>query len=144
MQQVCRYIGVFIFLIICCVQDIKRKKISVAVIVFFVVLGIGLDLWQQPYWIDYLPGVFLAGSMLLFAKLSREQIGYGDGLVLLTLSLFLSGKELMQIFFTALFAAAGVSGVLLVLKRAGRKSRLAFVPFLTAAVFLQQLRGVGQ
>lgn len=139
MQQMCRYIGVFIFLTICGVQDIKRKKISVTVVILFMILGIGMDIWQQVYWIEYLPGVFLAGSMLLFAKLSREQIGMGDGLVLLVLSLFLTGKELISVFLMALFAAASVSGVLIARKRVRRSSRMAFVPFMTAAFLLQRL-----
>ena len=137
MQQMWRYIGTFLFLTVCSVQDIGRKKISVTVPVLFAVLGIALDLWQQAYCAEYLPGIVLAGSTFLFAKVTQEQIGMGDGLVLLVLSLFLTGKELIAVFLTALIAAAVVSGVLLALRRAGRRSRLAFVPFLTAAFLLQ-------
>lgn len=139
MQPMCRFIGALLFLTICSVQDIKRKKISVTYIILFAILGIGLDLWQQAYWIDYLSGMILSGIMILFAGLSQEQIGMGDGLVLLVLSLFLTGKELIPVFFTALSAAAMVSGVLLVMKRAGRRSRLAFVPFMTTALLLEWL-----
>ncbi len=139
MQQMCRFIGAFLFLTVCSVQDLKRKRISVANPLLFAVLGIILDLWQQACWADYLPGVFLAGCIFAFAKLSQEQIGMGDGLVLLVLSLFLTGRELIAVFLTALFATAVVSGVLLVLKRAGRRSRLAFVPFMTAGLLLQWL-----
>ena len=139
MQQMWRYIGTFLFLTVCSVQDIRRKKISVTVPVLFAVLGIALDLWQQAYCAEYLPGIVLAGSTFLFAKVTQEQIGMGDGLVLLVLSLFLTGKELIPVFFTALSAAAMVSGVLLVMKRAGRRSRLAFVPFMTTALLLEWL-----
>lgn len=141
MQQMCRFIGAFLFLTVCSVQDLKRKRISVANPLLFAVLGIILDLWQQACWADYLPGILLGGSTILFAKLTQEQIGMGDGLVLLVLSLFLTGKELISVFLTALLAAAAVSGALLVLKRAGRRSRLAFVPFLTVAFLLQWLLG---
>ena len=55
------------------------------------------------------------------------------------LSLFLTGKELIPVFFTALSVAAVVSGVLLAMKRADRRSRLAFVPFMTTALLLEWL-----
>lgn len=139
MQQMFRQIAMFIFLAVCSAQDMKRKKISVRVVIFFLVLGIGVDLWQQVCWQDYLTGVFLAVALLLLSRISQEQIGFGDGLVMLALSFFLTGSELIQIFFAALFAAACLSGVLLVLKRVGRRSSLPFLPFLLAAAIFRQM-----
>ncbi len=79
-----------------------------------------------------LPGIFV----LLLAVCTRESIGTGDGLVVCALGLFCGLKETVAVFGMALFFAAVVALVLLVLKRAGRKTELPFLPCLCTGYLL--------
>ena len=71
------------------------------------------------------------GVVLLFvAWITKEKIGIGDGLLLLSLG-FGYGIESMMLLLAAAFGAAAVkSMVLLVFGRANRKTEIPFLPFL--------------
>ena len=72
------------------------------------------------------------------ACLSGEALGVGDGLVLFALGMGYQADKILVMLFVALVLAAVVSVVLLLLKKAGRKSEIPFLPFL----FLGWLVGV--
>lgn len=72
--------------------------------------------------------LFFAGT-----KASRGGIGEGDGLSAGTVCMTAGVIRTVEILFWAFLLAAVAAGVLLVLKKAGRKSTLPFLPFLTAA-----------
>lgn len=74
-----------------------------------------------------LPGVVV----MLLAYMSREQIGYGDGVFLLIMSGGLGIEQIVTVFMTALTGCCVVSAILLICRKANRNSRLPFVPFLT-------------
>ena len=68
--------------------------------------------------------------ILLFAYFSKEAIGYADGVIILACGVAFGLYETVTaVFFAAVFAGC-FSGVLLVAKKAGKKSRIPFLPFL--------------
>lgn len=76
--------------------------------------------------IGLIPGVVC----ILISYISKEQIGYGDGCVILLIG-FLAGYEMAIICFaSALFLLSIVAAILLVIKKVTKKTRVAFVPFL--------------
>lgn len=84
-----------------------------------------------------LPGV----AALLLAHVSREQIGYGDGLLLLMIGGYAGAGDTMKIIIIALAGTFGVSVLLLVCKKASGSSRIPFVPFLTMGSVLVMVGG---
>lgn len=74
---------------------------------------------------ELLPGLLT----LAFGKLSKEQIGYGDGWLLLALGFWLESQRLYQTVFLGILLCC--VGAFL-----SRKKELPFVPFLTAAYLL--------
>ena len=74
----------------------------------------------------FLPGVVA----LLLAYITREQIGYGDGLLLLAMGGCVGLRQTVIIVGLALGASFLVSVVLVLLKKAERTQKLPFVPFL--------------
>ncbi|MCR4764019.1 MAG: A24 family peptidase [Lachnospiraceae bacterium] len=77
-----------------------------------------------------LPGAALLG----LAFLSRESIGYGDGLLALCIGPLFGWEHMAGAICLAFFLSAMVSVALLAAKRADRSTQLPFVPFLTAAM----------
>ena len=68
--------------------------------------------------------------MLVFACFSGEAIGVADGVIILVSGVAFGLYETVVFCFLAALYAGAVSGVLLLVKRAGRKTRIPFFPFL--------------
>ena len=123
-----------LFLTICGIEDLRKKEISWILILG----GAGIAGFLQGYGADIQLGQCIGGAavgMLLtgVAFLTREAIGYGDGAVTAIAGTMLGLSMIVEILLTALGAAAVVSAVLLILKKAGRKKELPFIPFLACA-----------
>ena len=82
--------------------------------------------------IGTLPGFFL----LTVGWSTRQQVGYGDGIVLLVIGIYLGFSASLSILLTALLLIAPVSLFYIVCRKAGRKKQLPFVPFLFAGYLL--------
>lgn len=85
----------------------------------------GREAWNQ-----WLAGGIPGGISLLLSLGTREQIGYGDGLILLALGWMLGVKTGMLISLLGLGCSFLVSVGVLVSKRGNRNTRLPFVPCL--------------
>ena len=117
------------------VQDIKRKEISAKLLIIGMIISvigalIGVLIENMSLYdiaLSLLPGALL----LLLSFVTRQQIGYGDGLVALILGPAL-GIEILIIGLLIAFFGSGVFSMILVfVKKAKRKSRIPFVPFIT-------------
>lgn len=120
------------WLMVCAVMDMKTRRIPV----WMLVLGGVLATWAaccrhggfpEAVW-GMLPGVFL----LLLAFVTHKA-GYGDGIVLGCLGMVLGGESSLLLLGISLFLASLCALVLLVMRRVGRNTSLAFVPFLAAS-----------
>ena len=72
------------------------------------------------------PGILF----LVFAKVTQEKIGLGDGIVLLVLGNFLNVDELWNILQGALILLMIFSILLLCAKKASKNCQIPFLPFL--------------
>lgn len=74
---------------------------------------------------------FLPGAIaLILSYITREQIGYGDGLLLIAMGGYMNLQQIIVIVGIALAASFVVSVTLVMLKKVGRSQKLPFVPFL--------------
>ncbi len=79
---------------------------------------------------------------LVLAKITGEQIGRGDGWELILLGNCLGPTDCLLAFGIALMGIFLISVALLLLKRADRNTRIAFVPFLWAGTVAALLLGI--
>ncbi|MBR4669717.1 MAG: prepilin peptidase [Butyrivibrio sp.] len=129
------YILMFIFMFVLSVQDIRNREISAKLLMICAVISIsgaviGI-LSNNMSIIDVAISLLPGAGLLLLSFVTRQQIGYGDGLIALILGPAL-GIEILIIGLMAAFFGSGVfSLILLAVKKAKRKSRIPFVPFIT-------------
>ncbi len=134
----------------CTLYDLKGRTIpcwllcagSAASVLYF---AVSRTPWRDPAvccegFLALLPGVFL----ILIAFLTRGGIGYGDGVVFLGLGLLTGAGMCTILLMGSLLTASVWCGALLLLKRAGRKTRIPFIPvilltWLLTAVFVEIL-----
>lgn len=133
----------FAGLAVVAVEDIHRKEISSFSLFFMGIAGVLLSVfagdWNKWYIIlRFIPGILV----LAVAWLTKETIGYGDGLVILCLGCFLTFDEIIDVCFAAVTLAGLVALILLLVMKKSKKMQLPFVPFLFAGCVILNLIGV--
>lgn len=132
------------FLIPCSIRDGKKKSIPLWYLLLGCAGSVLLQLMSalrgradpEELFLSLLPGVFL----ILLAFLTREKIGYGDGIFLLILGAMVSdGGTMLLLLFLSLVLTAGYAAVLLARKKAGRNTKIPYLPFVLAAAVVLQL-----
>jgi len=118
------------FLLLLTGHDIRYKTIPVIPVIVMGGMLLTYRVWNGTGWMELIGGCLPGGIFLLISLLTREKIGSGDGLVLLALGCGFAIEEVVGIVGMALFFAAIVAIVLLVVKKASRKTEIPFVPFL--------------
>lgn len=120
-----------IWLLLCSVQDVKEKRISIFLIaaggmllsVTFLIIG-GVPVMTR------LSGLLLGLLLLVIGRLLKGQIGAGDGMIICITGICLGFIKNLNLMLFGLSLAALVSLFLLIFKKAGRKDTIPFVPFL--------------
>ena len=118
-------------------EDIKHREVSIRLLSALLagstaVLPFRMAREGAGVLIGVLPGVIL----FLAAYALPTQLGKGDGAVCTALGLLLSWERLWLSLSAALLCAAFVSALLFLCKKAGRKTKLPFIPFLCAGYLL--------
>lgn len=133
-----RSVLLLVILTLAAYKDYKDKQVYLLQMFAAGVLGILLHLFfLTPGLQDMLAGAAIGGAVIVVAKLSRESIGTGDGVILAVTGLFLGFWKNMELFLAALLLASLRALFLIVIKKKGRKYRLSFVPYLAVAYLLQ-------
>ncbi len=79
---------------------------------------------------EFFGGCLWGGILLLTGYLTKEEVGYGDGLGLLILGAFCGGKRVLLLTMSSFFLS-GIWGLWKILwKKKTKKDRIAFYPFL--------------
>ncbi len=133
----------WIYLVVNTISDIRTKKVNVLWSLLFAFGGIMLFVCSQEKDILSFIGGILTGIFLLFlAYVSKEAVGWGDGFVVTTVGIWLGFGRTLMILMGGLLLAAGYGLIKVMLKKADRKSELAFIPFFSLAYFLLYAGGM--
>ena len=100
-------------------------------------LSIVIIFRQQTWSFDRLIGIIL---WLIFCYLVRESMGDGDKYLIAIFLLLFEPLQQLWFFFYSIWSA-GIVAVVLLLRGAGRKTQLAFIPFIFVGLFISILRG---
>lgn len=127
-------VGTIIFLGICTVMDLRKQQIWWPLAVLFLVIASFFHFVREDMeCLSLLGGIGIGLLLLLLSWATREAIGYGDGLVTAACGAALGFVKTVGLITGALCFAAVWSGILLIMKKAGRGDSFPFVPFLLAA-----------
>lgn len=109
-------------------EDVREKKVSVYKVLVFTVLALIYRAFtNQLFWMEMIINLVPGGMMILLAILTKEGIGYGDGMTVMVLGLwtnvwFTTGVLCVAILLSGIFGSI----CLIVTKR----EVIPFVPFL--------------
>ena len=123
------WIGVLLFIL--GVQDIKQKEISCWWLISIVPLIISeLIIPSEITLMERVFGGLLGLFFVIVSKVTKGQIGIGDGYVLCAIGVILGISKSTILISYAFLLTSVVSIVLLVFFRWNRKKTIPFVPFL--------------
>lgn len=133
------------FLIWGSVWDLKKKCIPFyylycfgGVVVCYLLIK-GLVKQNVEILLVALKGAIPGGISLLLSYVSKEQIGYGDGVVIVFIGMLLGISKVVGIFWIALLLLVFFSVCLLIAKKAKKKTEVPFLPFLLLGNILMSL-----
>ena len=102
-------------------MDVRKRQISLVLTGVLFLAGIGWQiLVEQTSWLEWLLSLLPGAGFLTLSYISREQVGYGDGLLLLTFGVLTLGLILCSV----------LCGVLLMRKKIRKQDSIPLVPFL--------------
>lgn len=117
------------------IMDIRRRRVPVRMLVLGGILACAALAYKCRGGVAYgdILGGMLPGILLLAVALATKKAGYGDGIVLLFLGITAGGAKSLMLLGISLFLAAIFSIVLLMTRKAGKNTRIPYLPFLAAA-----------
>lgn len=124
--------GLCLLLLIASIEDLRHRRVNP----YWLLLHAGFAIAARSILGELLPGLagVTIGLLLLAAAfVSRQKVGYGDGLVFVVCGLYLGFWENFSLLFMSLvLCALGGLGLMLIGK-IKKGQTLPFVPFVTAA-----------
>lgn len=129
---------VFILMGLCAIYDLRSKRIPLVLIALCAVLSviesvIGLtDHVRTPVMIlaALMPGIFL----LFLSFVTKQAVGFGDGLLMCAVGPILGFRLMMSGVMLGFFLSSLAAIFLLIFKKADKKTKMPFVPFLASAM----------
>lgn len=125
------HICLIIILGVICVFDIKRKKIPVYMLIILAAAGIisnftvgEFDIEKRI--IDMLPGMIL----LIVSMITKQQIGYGDGMIILIMGLYIDIDDILSIVLSSFLLSSIAAIILMTVFKKKKNFEMAFSPFL--------------
>ena len=127
------YIKIFvlIMLIIFSVEDILYREISVKVILVFLLMGIGIRVYDNTllsteiFWGIVIGMIIIASSIILAGN-----IGVGDGIIFVLTGLFLGIADNLRILIFSVTISGIIGGLLIILKIKKKDYKMPFTVFI--------------
>lgn len=119
-------------------QDIINMEIPAYVLIASGVISIAFAVYEILTGSAVVGEVFLSlipgAAMMLLSFLSRQSIGYGDGLMVLALSPAFGLGRICMGLSIAFFISGIAAASLMICKKGGRKQHMPFIPYLAVGL----------
>lgn len=142
-----QYVIPMIFLIPCSIHDIRTRSVPMVWLVIggacaVLVGGSRVYLGTTSVW-NLLVALSPGALLLALSWLTRQQIGYGDGIAVSILGIMLGSPGIYLALMLALVLSSLWSIGILATRRGNRHTQLPWLPFLAAGVVITALIGGG-
>lgn len=125
------HICLIIILGVICVFDIKRKKIPVYMLIILAAAGIISNFTVGEFDIEKRIIALLPGMILLIVSMiTKQQIGYGDGMIILIMGLYIDIDDILSIVLSSFLLSSIAAIILMTVFKKKKNFEMAFSPFL--------------
>lgn len=128
--------------LVCAAEDIKKKQVHRMLLILMAALMVLDFAFDHEVSVGMrFAGIFLGSLFLLVSRLTRKQIGKGDGILLTIVGGYLGMFAFIEFIMYAFFMAALAAIVLLAIRKFNRKRTMPLIPFLFAGFIVCQWIG---
>ena len=125
------HICLIIILGVICVFDIKRKKIPIYMLIILAAAGIISNFTVGEFDIEKRIIAMLPGMILLIVSMiTKQQIGYGDGMIILIMGLYIDIDDILSIVLSSFLLSSIAAIILMTVFKKKKNFEMAFSPFL--------------
>ena len=122
-------VGLIGMLVVCSIEDFRRKEMHLMVLLGFGIVGIVLQMFYRSRSIyEILGGMLIGGILLIFSYASDGKIGKGDGILMMVTGIYLGFWNNLLLLWCAT-ALAGIVGLSMFCVKRERNLTLPFAPF---------------
>lgn len=126
-------VGLLSMLVVCSVEDIRKKEMHLLILLAFGVLGIGLHIaFRSKSIYELLGGMLIGLVLLLLSIVSEGKIGKGDGVLMVVTGTYLGFWNNLLLLWCAT-CMTGIFGLAVYFKNRRTDVELPFAPFVLAA-----------
>ena len=118
------------------IGDIRSRKIRLYPVLYAGIALVVCAAADGSAFDEALKGMVAGGIMLLISRITGGKIGEGDACILCVTGIGAGLIKNLEMLCMGFLLAAVVSGVLFITGRAGRNTKLPFVPFLLAGYLI--------
>ena len=136
---------IFCWLVGLSVLDIRYKKVPVWLLLVGGMVTAGVEICACVVGENNLMNFFagmIPGMILLLMAIGTQKAGWADGIVLMLLGSVLGFRQCVLATMFSLVLISVLSVILLILKKADKKTTVPYIPFLTAGVILCKFIGI--
>ena len=139
-----RFVFVLTVLIIEAVTDFKKKEVNIIFPILLAVAAVVMLFFSKDIsLINAIIGIAEGLLLILISVLTKGQIGLGDGILLAACGLMLGGRDNLIMFFFACLSSAVVSALIMIIKKADKKTKIPFAPFMIPGFLIMVLLSLG-
>ena len=139
-----RFVFVLTVLIIEAVTDFKKKEVNIIFPILLAAAAVVMLFFSKDIsLINAIIGIAEGLLLILISVLTKGQIGMGDGILLAACGLMLGGRDNLIMFFFACLSSAVVSALIMIIKKADKKTKIPFVPFMIPGFLIMVLLSLG-
>lgn len=128
--MILRWFLIIAVLVVGSIYDCKYYKLPIWLLGLGLLGGLFCWMLQGKELTELLPGMLPGLVALVLSYITQEQIGYGDGIILLIIGCCLGVKYCVWIVFAALLGCFLTSLLLIIFHKAKKKARIPFVPYM--------------
>ncbi len=128
-----------IMLAFACAQDLRSRRVHAGMMTVLGIAAACISLTGSPtfHTLAHIAAGALPGlGLWLLSAVTNEAVGRGDALAVCLAGMSSGPEQILMILLAALFLTAFAGCILLAAGKAGKKSRLPFIPFLAAGYLL--------
>lgn len=133
-----------IWLVILGYVDFRKKEIPLWFSILGGMIGVVICIVEGRDFFDILFACLPGTLAMIFSWMTRETIGYGDGIVLLIMGIYLPVSQLLSIGMLAFFIAGIIALLLLTVFHKKGTYRIPFIPFLSIAYGIEYMMRIGE
>lgn len=138
MWEVMKIVCLIVYLTLLSVLDLKYKKVPISISIIATITGAILVVVSKTSLMETVIALAPGVIVLLFAIITKQAIGYGDGLAILVMGFFVTCQGILISIFVAITISGIVALVMLLVFHKGKNTELAFIPFLLIGFIIER------